>query len=43
MDEKIDGWLDEQEKINDGWMDIKIGGMDRKTQMDGWMNRKKDI
>ena len=29
-------------------MDIKIGGMDRKTQMDnkymdGWMNRKKDI
>ena len=34
MDEKIDGWLDEQEKINDGWMDIKIGGMDRKTQMD---------
>ena len=46
MDEKIDGRLDEQEKINDGWMDIKIGGMDRKTQMDnkqmdGWMNRKK--
>ena len=44
IDRWMVGWMN-RKKINYGWMDIKIGGMDRKTQMDnkqmdGWMDRK---
>ena len=36
MNEKIDGWLDEQKQQMDGWMDIKNVWLERK--MDGWLD-----
>ena len=37
--EEENRWMDEKQM--DGWMDINNGWMDRKTQMDGWIEKNR--